>query len=647
MQTRVRRLNKNKLDIKNKNVILQMLKAFSHKRNKRDLQDKQSNDMSVEVQDDHFKDFLFPPERVYKFKQVFTFFRKPVSLHSLSRLSSERPDGEPTNRLRQNLEKLGLQLQKKESRINELLHYEYSAKKATEQKTWLQEALEKEKTQVKLLEKENEKHLNELTESRKNAIRFEEELEAAKKQIEELLAENNRLISLIHEKTEESESLTLRNSVNESRCQELDREIVTERALKQEQKEELEALYKQFQTLKYAFESKAEAHEDLEIHLKQSREENDRLKSAFGVCQEEVLTFKQHLAKGMREAKELENRYCEAVSEKIAALTAFHQQQKEFDKQHKELIEAKDKLRKGAEREKEDRTRIGEELFDLKNFNDKLEKRLISLNDEKNALEDKADLLSMKNEVLETERDHLRKTNAELSAGNAIFDERLSEQQESINRNMHDLAVLRSKLEESEEEITALQAQSEENRIRLDEAHQHLAKKVREAALLSEKVEELTLQIADIDHVRQALHETGSKLQVDLEKEEKEKIELAEKVRVLEEEIKKMEERCLHAVHQSRQAEEKIVELEKIEKRHAQLQSLLSGFGSLQGVRFVDEKISDIKAAEKHPPLQFGTPLAEEQSEDTSRIPDEDTKAYPNLFDLPQTRNLPKQTLFD
>lgn len=623
-----------KLD--NKNTILQMLRAFPLKSGNRD------------TIDSNHKNMTFAPEKIRKFKQMLQDLKFQPQLHS-------QGSDEQMLQLRQNLEKMETLLKKKESRINQLLQYEYSAKKAIQQKTWQEEALEKEKFHVKFLENENEKHLAALAASHQNIQKLEEETKNQQKQLEELLNEKSQLIANDQAQNETIAKLTSENENVRSLCQQLEQENAQKTASTQEQEAEIKALYKQFQTLRGAFESQKhslekeiETSKSLKELLSQSQDEKNRLKHSLKSCQDEVFTITQLVSKGIREAKDLENRYCEAVSEKVTTLNSFHQQQREFDKQHKELLSTKEKLKISNLRENEELLRINEELLTLKQLNSQLEEKLTHLNHVKNALEDKLDLQIMKNEVVESERDHLQKTNENLANGSSILSEQLSQQLELLSESMHNHAALQSKFDKTEEIINTQQALLDEKQIQLDEAHQHLAKKVREAALLNEKVEDLTLQIADIDNVREALQEASSQLQIDLQREETEKIELNEKIQVLEEEIKKLEERWLYTEHRSQQAAEKIAELEAIEKRHAQLQSLLSGFGPLPGVSYTENKPApETKPVEKHPPLQFGCPLPDLETEEIPQTQEETSKAYPNLFDLPQVQGRSKQNLFD
>lgn len=660
----------NKLDNKSKKSIRQILKTLSRKRENRS--ENQPN-ADLENREAVTENISLKPEMIRKFKQVLQAFKRTSVPHTsplhlipeeINKPLSQNND-EQTLQMRQNLEKMGTLLKKKDNRINELLHYEYSAKKAIEHKTWQHEALEKEKLQVKRLEKENEKQSAALSESHNKIVlletavnalqsQMETTVDALQSQIEALLSENKQLSTSLQEQELAHSTLTFENESIKSHCHQQEQKIALELDSKLELEAEIKALYKQFQTLRAAFESQKhaiereiEAKKSIEEQLAKVEEEKNHLKHLLQTCQDEVFTIKQLVSKGMRDAKDIENRYCEAVSEKVTTLAAFHQQQREFDKQHTELIETKNKLKISSEREKEERARINQELFTSKQRNKLLEEKLTQLNNAKNALEDKLDLLSMKNEVIESERDHLQKTNENLANGSSILSEQLSQQLELLRQSMHDHAAFQAKYEQAQEEINTQQAHLEEKQIQLDEAHQHLAKKVREAALLNEQVEEFTLQVADIDNVREALQEASCQLQNDLQREEKEKTELIEKVQLLEDEIKKLEERWLYAEHRSQQATDKIVELEKIEKRHTQLQSLLSGFGPLPGVNDVENKINvETRVIEKSPPLQFGSPLPLEDAE-TSQIHEEVSKAYPNLFDLPQTSGRSKQNLFD
>lgn len=654
--------NLNNLDAKiKKNTILHMLKRLSTKRKGRS----------------NIQKALSKSEMLCKFRQVLNVcaLSRPSNSANCSTAStpcsttsatSANDSDQDTKRtlsnvedqnlqLRQNLEKMEALLKKKDRRINELLQYEYGAKKAIEQKTWQGEALEKEKLLVRQLEKENEKHLLALSENKLTIAKLENNVETLQNQIEELLLVKSDLSDKSQRMNTSITNLTLENEQLLFRCQQLDATLTQESTCKEELNVELKALYKQFQSLKVLFDSQKQTlatqidlTQDIEERLAQTRAEKEHLQRAFRHCQEDTAAIKQLINQGIRESKDLENRYCEAVSEKIAILTTFHQQQREFDKQQRELIETKEKLKNSAQHEKDEKIRREEELSTLKKRNHHLEEQLTQLNHQKNAIEDKLDLLTMKAEILESERDQLQKTNENLASGSAMLSEQLRQQLDLLSQSIHDHSMLQSNFERAQEDINQHQANLEEKQIQLDEAHQHLAKKVREAALLNEKVEELTVQIADIDTIRETLREASTQLQNDLLKEEKEKNELTEKLQVLEEEIKKWEERWIYAEQRNQQAAEKISELEKVGKRHAQLQNLLSGFGPLPGITDEDNKIAqEIKRSQEHPKLEFGSPLPISDEEYVEHRREENVKPYPNLFDLPQCQERSKLNLFD
>lgn len=603
--------------------------------------------------------------RIEKFKKVLRVFTPKHEFTAPPPAVIEKPIEKPlepplqvdeqTLQLRQNLEKMRALLKEKDKRIAELLQYEYGAKKAIEQKTWQQEELEKERQQVKLLEKEKESQLLTLLESRQHAQQLERAVQFLQQRNEELLLKKNQILEEAQETEAAVERLTADYHEISQQREQYEKRLMGEVETNSEQQLELKALYKQFESLKRTVEIQRQNLENqialtdkTQASLLNVEGAKQQLEENFNTCQEEVVIIKQHLSKGMREVKELENRYCEAVAEKIGTLKVLHQQQREFDKQNQELIATKERLRNALEREKVERISAEEKILAFKNRNGIIEEELRRFKAAQDELVDKLELLIIKSELLERERDNFQSMMEGLQRDRESFNLQQQQLLDRLTHSMQDNALLMAQNEQMHQEITLQLAALDEKQHLLDEAHQHLAKKVRESALLHEKVEELTLQISEIDGGHAALQEASSRLQSDLLREEHEKKELSEKMQSLEEEIKKWEEKWQIAERRAQQAAEKITELEKIEQCHAQLQSLLSTFGPLPEVHLTENKhLEDPSALQRSTQLQFGYPLSPDGQAEEVGAHRESIKAYPNLFDLPASQTRPKQTLFD
>lgn len=595
---------------------------------------------------------FFPPQMGLKFKQML----------SNQSVEPEKSPASPSDldknalKLRQNLEKLSALIREKDKRILELQQYEYSAKKAIEQKTWLQEELESERHKVKLLEKEKESQASALTESRQHAQQLERAIQFLQQRNEIILSEKNHL----QESFQESETLAtnLKEAYEEYRqlAANLEAKLTDELDNRQELSNELGALYKQFENLKRIIETQKQQLEEqnnlrsqAEWALASSENEKARLQENFAACQKEVAAIKEHVTKGMREAKELENRYAEAIDEKINASRALHQLQREFDKQHQEYLQAKEKLKNCLDREKSILATAEESFAKLKHRSSMLENELAKQRSKQEEIHDRYDLLLIKNELIENERDRLQVLFNELSQERETYGCRLQQIQDELAISNQENAAFRIQNERFAEEAALQQALLEEKQAMLDEAHQHLAKKVREAALLHDRVEELSAEMHQSNSALAALQEAHQQLENEILKNQCDHSENSEKLEKYETEIKQWEEKWLLAERRAQQAAEKIIELEKIEQCHIQLQSLLSGFGALSGVSLSNNKL--FKEPTTQPPvaptLTFGHPPPVEEELVDEPLQKETGKAYPNLFDMPATQPRQKQSLFD
>lgn len=130
----------------------------------------------------------------------------------------------------------------------------------------------------------------------------------------------------------------------------------------------------------------------------------------------------------------------------------------------------------------------------------------------------------------------------------------------------------------------------DENETRLRVAQQHLAKKVKEAALLNEKVEEQQVHLADFLQNFEIQKTQNSQLQASLELYQRQEKRLQEQLhdalKGTENHISKWEEKYFQIYDKWQQSEDKIRDLKKFEEKHHQMQSFLANLGSFMGGTF-------------------------------------------------------------
>lgn len=563
-----------------------------------------------------------------------------------------RPREDSPKSISSDLDKMSNLLREKEKRIADLLQYEYGAKRAIELNTWQQEALESEKQLVKNLEKENESQKIALFESLQQSQQFQSSVELLQKRIDELLIEKRAAVEKVEKLEQASTHLTNENVALKVQFQQVDQKLLLEVHEKQELEVEINALYKQFNGLKLSLEAQRQASamqkeeaQRMQKLLEDSQEQNGKLKVSFSGCHDEMADIKQFLTKGLRDAKELENRYAEAIAERMETLKALQQQRRECDKLHHELFEVKERLGECLAREKNEQSLFDEKISFLNDRLHALERELKQRYHEREEFLEQLDLAAIKNDLHVNQNSRLEEVNNCLVVEKEFQSTELQRLQGELNLSKIEIDRLGEVNEHLQQELTAQVALSEEKQQNLDEAQQHLAKKVRETALLNEKLEEFILREVEAGNVHDALQQANSLLQGDLQEREKKIKELTEKVDALEKEILKWEGKW-RETNQSRQVlEEKIQELEKIELRHAQLQNLLLGFGA-GASSLAEHGIVPEQPVRRHSPLQFGSPI-EELEDVKDAVSKENLKPYPNLFDVPQMKMSSKQNLFD
>jgi chromosome segregation ATPase len=202
--------------------------------------------------------------------------------------------------------------------------------------------------------------------------------------------------------------------------------------------------------------------------------------------------------------------------------------------------------------------------------------------------------------------------------------------------------------------LMSTQTELEEKDADIKMAQQHLAKKVKEGALLTEELEKSRQQAHDLQHqqvqsqIRMA--ELQASLDIHIQQEQRLQDQLTEVVRTYDSQVKKWEQKYFEMQDRWQATELRKKELEKLEEKHQQMQALLANLGNVLG-----------GAAPPSPPLPpppryEAPPRAEPELQATFDIEaapleplqeEAPPKPYQNLFNMPRPSEKRRDNLFD
>ena len=261
-------------------------------------------------------------------------------------------------------------------------------------------------------------------------------------------------------------------------------------------------------------------------------------------CERDVSLIKQSLLRALKEVKELDGRYEEALKEKGTALQKFQQTHLHVEK-----------LR-------------GQVQF----------------------LQEQLDLAKTTQHKTQQDLEAARSQLAIVETGCAALQEKCTALESGQGEVHGEIHRLKSSLFEKEGDL--LQAQ------------QHLAKKVKEVAQLEDKNEELRLfvnelqQVQNQSRVKLAELQTASDYQVNFQKKLEDQHQDLSKAH--EQHIAKWEEKYFAVYEKWQAAEARLKELEKLEEKQKQLQGILSNLGTVLSP--ATENLAPMLAAPPLPP---------------------------------------------
>lgn len=276
------------------------------------------------------------------------------------------------------------------------------------------------------------------------------------------------------------------------------------------------------------------------------------------------------------------------------------------------------------------------------------EKKIRELENEFSALKDK-----LKN--VESERDHAQQiAEAKMSEEIELLKQKQKDQlkeleslkiafvkkQEELDHFQNENAQLSKKLSEIEDQKNKAENLQEETESRLKVAQQHLAKKVRETTLLSEKNEEYRVQQLELqsglDAAKAKIIELQSNLEMEGQHQKRLQEQYQEGLKSFEAQALKWEEKYFQMQEKWQEAETQIREFKRVEERHAKLQQVLNHLGNLLGTP-LSLPISPLDL-----PHLFDQAQAEVDKSLTEKEPPQQL-----LFETPNTPKRYRETLFE
>jgi len=356
-----------------------------------------------------------------------------------------------------------------------------------------------------------------------------------------------------------------------------------------------------------------ELHSQLEAV--QSREkhflnQNEQLKEQCALAQGELHKLKE-TSQGSRATLETLERD-KALAEKHLS---EQKEELEFIKQMmmKALQEAKEERAKSEERYLQ---RIGE-----------LETQSAAIS-QSQAKE--ASIFKEKLRTVESERDHAletarekyavdleewRKKQAEQLKETESLKQAFVRKQEELEQLQNETAHLAKAQADLEDQLHKTEGGRDEAESRLKVAQQHLAKKVRETTLLSEKNEELRLQHLELQNALEVSKAKLIELQSNLEMEGQHQRRLHEQyqegIKSFEGQALKWEEKYFQMHEKWQEAENRIREFKRLEERYFKIQQLLNQLGGILGTPLALPNPQEFPPEQIEPPQRYRETLFE------------------------------------
>lgn len=387
--------------------------------------------------------------------------------------------------------------------------------------------------------------------------------------------------------------------------------------------------------------------------LKQAQKEDVSLETVVSTTsshhlRQELEAIKRTLA---QETKALENRYVEILNEKIGLDHQCKQLHLQLEHQSSNLTSFQEQLHLMEDHKikLEEALRSKEtELAEHQQCIQKMQARI----EELDVRAKEKDFVQDKYEQLKDEWNQLGESLEEAAEIRAQAEQHLALLKETSVKQEGQLAELSQQLQTLQEESKIMEADRDQLKILLDEsetrlkvAQQHLAKKVKESALLTERVEEQQNSLAEMAQTldQQKTQIVQLQASVDLYQRQEKRLQeqLHDALKGTESQVAKWEEKYFRMYDKWQESENKIRELKKFEEKHLQMQHLFANLGNFMGNSFSPPVSGPYQAgaesADKNvrPLLHVEAPEAEEAATPHPNL-DPDDERY-DLFGMRQT----------
>lgn len=411
--------------------------------------------------------------------------------------------------------------------------------------------------------------------------------------------------------------------------------------------------------------------------LLETQRQNNQIEAVVSTTSSHHLKQELEALKGalIPETKALEARYVEILNEKIGLELQCKQLQHQLEHQSANLTNFQMHMHQMEEHKKVFEEILRTKEAELTENSEKQQELLLRIQELDERVREK-DFVQDKYEQLKDEWNQLGDRLEEAVETRAQAERYLAELETLAAKQAADLKDFGQQLQSLQEEKKNLESERDQLKILLDEsearlkvAQQHLAKKVKESALLNEKVEEQLISLADLTQALDQQKTQNAQLQASADLFQKQEKRLQEQLhdalKGTESQVAKWEEKYFRMYDKWQESENKISELKKFEEKHHQMQHLLANLGNFMGGSFnpvaapaasagvtppwaaagiaAAPNAAGQEAAERNPrPFELDAPLDEEPPALPANETDEDERY--DLFGMrqPQDKYKPK-----
>ncbi len=431
------------------------------------------------------------------------------------------------------------------------------------------------------------------------------ESQASSEEADQILHLKRLLVTLKqhYEKSLHTSHIQLQAEQNQRMAlqRELDR---TQEELADSQKhheEELQAIRNQQVALKELVKKSQQETQNLQRLLDSQKQADQSLETVIShnsshQLRQELEGIKCTLAQGTQEAKALEGRYLALLQEKMTLEAQGKQLQTQIEHQSSNLsafqahlheLEQQKKMAENTlhlkEQEVAESRRQHQELWQqMQQFN--------ALVREKEYVQDKYEQLKDEWTQLNERLEEAIEARIEAEQQLAELEGVLKEQESRLHEHEQYVRAVDQGKQELFVECEQLKTLLEESETRLKVAQQHLAKKVKEATLLNERVEEQQASLNDltgtVENQRNLLVQLQAHVELYQKQEKRLQEQLHEALKGTESQVSKWEEKYFCMYDKWQESEMRVSELKKFEEKHHQMQSLLANLGTFMGGSF-------------------------------------------------------------